>query len=417
MSVAETLPITILISLRDEVSPRLGQIISSLRQLGAPISVPITPETKRRLDELGRKSAELNRLFKELEPVFSSWNRQVRRTEADVTGLTQAIEQGKNVAREYRAATYLVARQLGSLGLGARTLLRDIFWLGLGTMFVIMAFARFRRLTFAIERSIYSVRRSYRALQRAQEHLNETIREHGPYSQEAEEASWRLQDAIWQVRIAEESARMAIEQKNWALLMFVFGTVPTVIRATTDLATNMLRLAFIQALRTAQTEQEAISMIRTAGITDMLKWSIFGLTGAMFKAYLVSMLLTGGFMLLVGAIGYLYAQMQMAQLEERFREMREEMGLTEYELTGGSLVSALNQLGEAFEDVRIKQRRLGMLWRRGELGRVGLRTSIRTLTIGNLTINAVVRSRRDIEMIRREIESIYYTTSRTRGEF
>jgi len=383
----------------DTIGQKLGKLGRVEAELGAAIEsvVPRAKRKKRSLEELLEAAGGYHRESIRLTAVIA----KTRDTQKQ---LLPVIEQSKRTMEAHRAAVYMTARSFGVTGMAIRSLIREFFWLGLGTMFITMAWARMRRQTFAIERSMYSVRVAYRAVQRANKELREAMWEYGAGSEEVRAANERLRDAQERVRVAEEGVRMQVEMSILAWQMLIFGTVPTVLRAATAITERFTDVWNSIMLNVAATEGKIITDWKQVGVLGVLKGMIHAVNAALITKLVLVSALTLGFMALSFAISQFFVQRQLRQFEERMRDMRKEFGLTEQALTGRSLVEAIQVTTEAFRELVGVER---VALRPGEVARLGAYVNVRTLNVGQINVIATVRREEDIRRIRRELEDLF----------
>jgi len=334
-----------------------------------------------------------------VSPQVADFTRQIGRS---------TIEIGKA-----RVALGLVAGQLGSVGLAVRGLLRELFWLGLGSMFITMSFARVRRQQQALERGMYSYRKALVAVRRSQRRVTEAILEFGYGSEEAQAAQEAYEESIMRVRMVEEQMRAQVEQTTLAYMMLAFGTIPTLLRVGSELFTRFLQLFLSMKLNETQSWKSAIAQafLGDSMLAASAKASALG-TSIMYAAVAMG-LLTGGVTLLTFALSQWYLQNQLAAVEDRMKKLRREFNLTEIELTRRSLVDSLYQTTDAFKELSKASNQF--ITRPGQLGRLGATISFRALNIGSIQINATVRREEDIRKIRNTLEDLFIKGYYRRG--
>jgi len=201
----------------------------------------------------------------------------------------------------------------------------EVFWLGLGTMFLVMSYARMRRSAFGVERAQRSLRRADEELVEAQEELNTAMSYYGPGSRQVVEASRRLEDAQWNLEYAEEGARQAIEQQYYAWLMLILGTAPTLIRAIFSITSLWYQHIIAQTMVKAHVDATTASWMVQSGAIQIHIPLVGALTVSYWKLAIAVGLATAGITLLVGALASLAIQ---AQVEDQMKRMRREIEST-----------------------------------------------------------------------------------------
>jgi len=216
---------------------------------------------------------------------------------------------------------------------------QELFWLGLGSMFIVMSYARWRRSSLTIESAQLSLRRAVMSMEEAQRRASETIRMYGARSREARAAILDAEEAELSYKLAVDRVRSSIEQQNYALWTFILGAVPTVIRAVFSLTNLYLEhyAAQIQA-GTGMTSLYIKSMLETKGylikipILNLTIKSYWGMVAAMGAATL-------GLTLVLSALSYFLTEILI--VNPAMEKMKSNLEGIEDSLVGHSLVNAL----------------------------------------------------------------------------
>lgn len=238
----------------------------------------------------------------------------------------------KDISRHLRAQS-----ELGRMYRGVG---QDIFWLGLGAMFLSMSYSRLRTATKSVEKAQESLLEVTKSVARSQEDYMRAVALYGVNSRDAIDANDAYQMSLKGVKDSEDAVRMAIEQEQLALLTLALGTVPTAVRAAFSLADIIWRQTAAMAFATGQaySMDHAYGLMATGAIKAQVP--ILGLTVS-FKGLVLAMALaTAGITLLVGAITTFIMQ---SQIDKRMSDMRREIDMTSDSLTGHSLVDSLQE--------------------------------------------------------------------------
>lgn len=189
----------------------------------------ITPETVNEIREAAEAVRKVAGASKEVNPVLQEntekWRMQL------------------GAIRAYRMAG-------GPVMFLARQMTMQMYWLGIGVMFVGLAYYRVQRAQKAVENSMVSLGRSIRSVRDAQENLQETLVTYGAGTKEARNAAEALIDAEWERKQAEDSLRQSIIQSKIASMSFYLGTIPigmNVMRTFMDIIGGVSLLNFKQA--------------------------------------------------------------------------------------------------------------------------------------------------------------------------
>lgn len=256
----------------------------------------------------------------DLNAAIALYAREIGRTQRDVR---QWVASYQDLIRQQRIAA-ITSRALryrqGLLGQAFRELGSTVFWLGLGLMFMVMSIQRVNRSLYSITLAARGVVRAQEELKEAQEDYTRTLFEFGPGSEEARMAYRRLRDAQEAVRMSQIRVREAHEAYINSILMFVFGTIPTFIRAGIslhDILTKIIVTKYVASRVTAQmtAAEESYLAVEVAG--KPIRVMMIGLTNAQalatHKLAIALGLATAGVSILIGALASLYVQQQMNQ--------------------------------------------------------------------------------------------------------
>jgi len=190
--------------------------------------------------------------------------------ETDMLGeviATQGVEVGKKYYQqlafikeklgELRGAMALYNARLGATGMAVQEFTRRLFWLGLGIMFNYMSISRLMRQQQALNRSAFSVAKTYIQIERLQKEATEATAEYGSTSEEARDANMRLKEAQIGLRFQLEDARFSVQQYYNSMAMLVFGMIPNWLQAGSTINTLMAKTKAINDLVTSSTITQA----------------------------------------------------------------------------------------------------------------------------------------------------------------
>jgi len=245
--------------------------------------------------------------------------------------LNRALAQQAQVFKSVRLG-------MGAYGTALQSLGRTMFWVGLGSMFIMMSWARMQRRAKQVTASAFSLKRAYVDLYQAQSNLKETMLEYGKTSKEAVLAQLRLEEAQMRVTQAEDNVRSATEQNIYATAMWIFGMVPTYIRASFEMTSSLAMLTAAKYQVAGASMVEAAGQNAAAGAITIHIPLIGGVTLAYWQWALAIGAVTFGLNILIGLLTQQYA---MSQAEARIKKVREETEKWEDVLTGHSLVDSL----------------------------------------------------------------------------
>jgi len=155
----------------------------------------------------------------------------MRRQEAEARRLARAYDP---VLQQYQRVRRQMRAMIGAMGgtlYQIRRLSYQIYWWGIGMMFVSMSYARLEQRMVTHQSRMLSLARAYSSVIEAERDLNETMLEYGRSSEEYREAAGRLLEARMALRLSIEQTRMAILQENMAWIQLVFGIFPVLINS------------------------------------------------------------------------------------------------------------------------------------------------------------------------------------------
>jgi len=241
--------------------------------------------------------------FEELKRSFPSFAPMIEEVRYAAIGTEKLSEKLGllNVTNKIVAASFSpVSRAIYDLG-------RSFFWVGLGTMFSLMSFARLQRSVIQVESAQLSYLRALRNLDQAQKEYSETQLWGASTSEEALDAALNLKEAQLGVSLAQDRITQTTQANTLALLMFAFGTVPTALRAILDLWVGVMKLVVARNVEGLSIDQIMakyaglnVSQAGVAVTTDAMKIAQAGaagtasdLMGAQAGTFIVSTALAG----------------------------------------------------------------------------------------------------------------------------
>jgi len=283
---------------------------------------------------------------RDLNAAVAMYAKEIGRTQRDVRQWVSSYQQMARQQRIAAVSAQSLRYRQGLLGQTMRELGGTVFWLGLGLMFMVMSIQRVNRALYSITIAARSVTRAQEDLKLAQEEYTRTLFEFGPGSQEARMAYLRVRDAQEAVRMSQIRVREAQENYINSILMFVFGTIPTFIRAGISLYDILTKIIVTKYLATRVTDQMTQSemqhlAVEVAGkpVRTMAIALTKAQTLATSKLAIVTSIATVGIGALIGVLGYLYMQQQMnLAMTEANTESYQKLEDT---LTGHSVVDSL----------------------------------------------------------------------------
>jgi len=361
-------------AVRGEITPMTQALTSFGEKLG------FTREELYVVTDHFRKLGEQAKMTRSEQILFGKILKEqgIKRAEEYVRSLGPMKESLAESAYVSRRAT----ADLGAMGVSLVRLSREVFWVGLGFMFITMSIARVSRMQYSLIRANMRYRRTLRRLNRAERERQEALRLFGPLSEQYIEASERLEEAQISVKEAEIAVMAASQQIQYAWGMLFFGMIPTIIRFLSSLFVAIKHVTIAEWL-------EAKATMGVAWAKHML---IFGLIGA------------------VAAMGYFIYM--MAEMERQMREAYDELtqlshGLEDLPVKHGSPIEIKTKWGGWISLPEIAE-----VGGRLEEG-LGIRQSITSYTVN--IYNPAVQRREDILALRRELESLFIRGFSARG--
>jgi len=121
--------------------------------------------------------------------------------------------------------------EMGAAGRVFRNMTQQIYWLGIGIMFVTMSYSRLLQRQISARQRALSLARAIKSLRDAQEEAHRTMIEYGRGSEEYREAIGRVYEAEESLNLMREQVRFSILQEQFALIQLAFGAIPVVINS------------------------------------------------------------------------------------------------------------------------------------------------------------------------------------------
>jgi len=339
--------------------------------------------TNRSLTEiLEREQLTMKEVKQQTGFTVAQWERFRRiaeKTKLSVGTVAEMFRKTEGAIGEVSLANRLLVSRLGATGIALTRLGRSLFWAGLGTMFFFMSLSRLNRMMFSIEVAQYGVYRATRSLEKAQKRYLEMLREYGPAAEETIEASESVKDAQMALRIAHMRVREATESHIFAWGMLIFGTIPTLLRAVSDVTVSLWGLSIAEIFATKATIKLALAKL-------FLRYGIFAIIAG-----------------LAVLTAWLYMSSKAASVAtESMEKFENRLGPH----------SVMGMLKETQEEIGVLEKQLSRL-EAPEIGRIRATRETNIVTIN--VINPQVRSRRDIVELRRELEKTFIRYYRARG--
>lgn len=132
---------------------------------------------------------------------------------------------------EFRRLQMALRGAMGGFLYSLRTMSHQLYWLGIGLMFVTMSFTRVQERMVTQQSRLLSLARAYASVTEAERELNETMIEYGKGSEEYNRAAGRLLESKMALRLAIEQTRMAVLQEQLGWIQLGFGILPVAINA------------------------------------------------------------------------------------------------------------------------------------------------------------------------------------------
>jgi len=325
----------------EDIEARLAAIDRELeRKPGALREVSVqSRETSTRFKELSISTSDVVRRSKELTGAY----RILAEERAKSLDALQKYIAGEKLssaemARARRAVRMMIAGHARLLDVTRRVGI-ELFWLGLGSMFIVMSYARWRRSALAVESAQLTLRRATMTLAEAQRRANEAVRMYGMNSREARMAILDLEEAKLAYKLALDRVRSAMEQQVYQMWIFVLGAAPTMIRAI--FALTNLWVDYYAAQVHVATGMDMVtikSMIATGALKiqiPILKGIELGYWGVVAAQAAFSLGVTA----VVAALSYWYTETFI--INPQLERMKKNLKEVEDVLTGHSLVDSL----------------------------------------------------------------------------
>jgi len=241
-------------------------------------------------------------------------------------------------ARARRAARMMITAQARLLDVTRRVGI-ELFWLGLGSMFIVMSYARWRRSALAVESAQLTLRRATMSLAEAQRRANEAVRMYGMNSREARMAILDLEEAKLAYKLALDRVRSAMEQQLYQIWIFILGAAPTMIRAIFALTNLWVDYYAAQVSVATQTDITTIkSMIQTGALKIQIP-ILKGLTLSYWELVAAQAAFSLGVTAVLAALSYWYTETFI--INPQLERMQKNLKGVEDVLTGHSLVDSL----------------------------------------------------------------------------
>ena len=276
---------------------------------------------------------------------------------------------------------------------GAYLVVRQLFWVGLGTMFLIMSLDRLKRRQTILRREILQLIRAEMRLQELQKEYTETVRAYGAGSEEARRKLRDLRFAEMQLEMQRQDLIDSTRQLGFANAMFwasavaqVVGSGAVIAQGLTDLMLGYYNVAI--GAGTAQGTIEAqgnaavvagaknLALKSSIDLTNLSFWQMFkvailgarglemtgwaalkaGLKIALARAFVSGLI---GALIMVPTIlaAYAYATHIAAQktdeLNRKYRELRQTLAGSGLEEDLSIVTQRLDELTERTKRSRI----------------------------------------------------------------
>jgi len=325
----------------EDIEARLAAIDRELeRKPGALREVSVqSRETSTRFKELSISASDVVRRSKELTGAY----RVLAEERAKSLDALQKYIAGEKMssaelARARRAARMMMSAQARLLDVTRRIGI-ELFWLGLGSMFIVMSYARWRRSALAVESAQLTLRRATMSLAEAQRRANEAVRIYGMNSREARMAILDLEEAKLAYKLALDRVRSSLEQQTYQMWIFILGAAPTMIRAIFALTNLWVDYYAAQVHVATGLDMVTIkSMIATGALKiqiPILKGVELGYWGVVAAQAAFSLGVTA----VVAALSYWYTETFI--INPQLERMKKNLKEVEDVLTGHSLVDSL----------------------------------------------------------------------------
>lgn len=362
----------------------------------------------------GDRLSDLTNLSKKYGPAIEKAKAHMSPEEFDkfkeaLQGIGKAEDWTIMKTRQMTAEQRRFRAVLGTTGVAVVRFSRQIFWTALGSMFLVMSFARLRRATFSVNRATRSLEKAYRDQREIEQEAVRTRRMFGATSEEARLAQERLIDSNERIIASEEAVRSAVEQRIYATWMLIFGTIPTLLRFGVEVFTTTLLISLAHSSAATSAGEQAAANTGLIG-------SLLGLLGietsllAVEKVRLaIRTALIASTVVGIAVIGGMIAMMKYAESESNrliadTKRLSKELG--KLPMKKGSPLEIKTRWGGWIEVPEIL-----------ETPRIAGR--VETTKIDNVNINLkgpfFIREEADIYKIRRELEKLFMSGYLSRG--
>jgi len=225
--------------------------------------------------------------------------------------------------------------EMGAAGRVFRNMTQQIYWLGIGIMFVTMSYSRLRQRQMSARQRALSLARAVKSLRDAQEEARRAMIEYGRGSEEYREALGRVYEAEESLNLMREQVRFSILQEQFALIQLAFGAIPVVINSMRLLMDSywLLNSASVirQSIQRAETTGNwaaipGFQMLANAIGVEAAKHHIAAQAAAMHHMALVSLVTFGvGAAVAIGGIAWSFYEVnrQMEEATKRAEELAE----------------------------------------------------------------------------------------------
>jgi len=335
-------------------------------------------------------------------------------TEAIIKWANEFIQSQRKVATSLWMIQNVNRRVLATLGPTRMALLQlgqTMFWMGLGTMFFYMSLARLHRSFLSVRSAQLSLLRATVRLAEIRERYNRLVNAGITSGRQFQETYIDLREAELAVALAEERLRITTINQMFAWAMLAFGTLPTLIRSTSDLFLNLLRLNYAQVEEGKTAWQAMVSLIAEKAAMDSATVSTEAFSIALKEAATTTIFLTAGLTALTLGLSFLISKLMIDRQMRRVREEMEKLGLALTQPHSPSLIEGLERMAESLGKI---SRRVGPLLPtvgRSMFGLTGV--LLGPSVVVNVSGPFYVRSEEDIRGIARAIAK----ELRTRGVY
>jgi len=225
--------------------------------------------------------------------------------------------------------------EMGAAGRVFRSMTQQIYWLGIGIMFVTMSYSRLLQRQISARQRALSLARAVKSLRDAQEEARRAMIEYGRGSEEYREAMGRVYEAEESLNLMREQVRFSILQEHFALIQLAFGAIPVVINSMRLLmdAYWLLNSASIirQSIQRAETTGNwaaipGFQMLANAIGFEAAQHYVAAQAAAMHHMALVSLVTFGvGTAVAIGGIAWSFYEVnrQMEEASKRAEELAE----------------------------------------------------------------------------------------------